>query len=339
MARKILVIGPSWVGDMVMAQTLFKLLKQQNPLHQIDVLASDWTFSILSRMPEINQAIPLPMAHGELHLKARFHLGCTLRTAQYDQAIILPNSFKSALIPWFAKIPWRTGYQREGRRVLLTDPRVLNKQSHPLLIEQYMALGLPKNSILPQPYAYPAFSIQQESRQLTLDRLHLHATQAPILALSPGAAFGSAKRWPTEYFAEVAQAKVKEGWQVWLFGSKHDDAITQVIQQGLTGGCHNFAGKVTLAETIDLLSYATGLVTNDSGLMHVAAALQRPLVALYGPTSPKFTPPLSTSARVLKQNLPCQPCFERECPLGHHQCMRELRPQQILSLIAGWGTH
>lgn len=337
MSLKILIIGPSWVGDMVMAQCLFKLLKEHYPEATLDVLSPAWTFSILAKMPEISRAIEMPMAHGELNLRARYKLAKELRKEHYDQAIVLPNSFKAALIPWFANIPKRTGWVGEWRYILLNDIRTLNKNRYPLMIEQYLALGLPENTVLSKPYPYPAFQTTAAAQQAVLEKFRPLYRGRPVLALAPGAEFGPAKRWPEEYYAEVAKQKMAEGWDVWLFGSVKDRPITDKIMALTDNQCENLAGKPQLAETIDLLSLTSGLVTNDSGLLHVAAALHISLIVVYGSTSPAFTPPLSATASVLKLDLPCQPCFKRECPLTHHRCMRDITPARVLAAMAHWG--
>lgn len=337
-ASHILIIGPSWVGDMVMAQTLFKLIKQNSPETRIDVLAPAWTFSILSRMPEVNEAIEMPIAHGELKLAERYRLAKRLRARQYDQAIVLPNSFKAALIPWLARIPKRTGWVGEWRYLLLNDIRPLDKTRYPLMIEQYMALGLPKDVPLPSPYPNPEFKISSESQQATLAKHQPIWRGRPVLALCAGAEFGPSKRWPEEYYAEVANRMLAAGWDIWLFGSPKDKPITDKIMTLTDNRCENIAGRLQLAETIDLISLVSGIVSNDSGLLHVAAALKKPVVAIYGSTSPAFTPPLSKEATVLKLNLPCQPCFKRTCPLNHHQCMRDIKPDTVLTTINTWSA-
>lgn len=338
MAEKILIIAPAWVGDMVMAQSLFKLLKQQNPAVVIDVLAPAWTFSLLSRMPEVHQAIEMPLTHGQLNLRLRYALAQKLRLQQYDQAIVLPNSFKSALIPWLAGIPKRTGWRGEFRYGLLNDVRVLDKSQYPLMIEQFMALGLPKGVKLAQPYPTPEFVIDAATQQAVLEKHKPIWRERPILAIAAGAEFGPSKRWPEEYYAEVANVMIARGWDVWLFGSQKDKAVTDKIMSLTDHRCENIAGRTELAETIVLLSLVSGVVCNDSGLMHMAAALKKPLVAIYGSTSPAFTPPLAASARILKLNLECQPCFARTCPLQHHRCMRDLRSEQVLAAMSEWSA-
>lgn len=335
--KKILIIGPSWVGDTVMAQCLFKLLKQRDPNVVIHVLAPAWTFTLLSRMPEVARSIELPLTHGELKLGVRYQIAKQLRLEHYDQAIVLPNSFKAALIPWFAGIPKRTGWLGEFRYLALNDARRLDKKRFGLMIEQYMALGLAPNEPLPIVYPHPEFLVSTASQEATLAKHKPLWRGRPVLALCAGAEFGPSKRWPEEYYAELAQQKIAEGWDIWLFGSKKDRPVTDKIMELTENRCENLAGRLELFETIDLLSLVSGVVTNDSGLMHVAAALKKPLIAVYGSTSPAFTPPLSTDSTVLKLNLECQPCFARVCPLGHHRCMRELLPKQVLSVMAGWG--
>ena len=246
------------------------------------------------------------------------------------------NSFKSALIPWFAGIPKRTGFRGEWRYGLLNDIRKLDKKRYPLLIEQYMALGLPANQPLPEQIPYPEFLVMQSSQRSTLHRLGIALPNRPVLALCAGAEFGPSKRWPEAYYAEVANRMLARGWDVWLLGSAKDRLVTDKINQLTQGQCQNIAGQLALFESIDVLSMVSGVVTNDSGLMHVAAALQKPIVAIYGSTTPLYTPPLAKTATVLKLDLPCQPCFQRTCPLKHHQCMLDLTPERVLATMAGW---
>jgi heptosyltransferase-2 len=331
----ILIVGPSWVGDMVMAQTLFVCLKQSHPDCQIDVLAPEWSRPILERMPEVRQALSFPVGHGVLDMATRRNVAQNLR-GQYQQAILLPNSLKSALVPFFAGIPKRTGWRGEMRFGLLNDMRKLDKQRYPLMIERFMALAFEPGAELPKPYPKPSLRIDAESRDAALARFAL-SVDRPVLALCPGAEFGESKRWPAEHFAKVAEAKVREGWQVWLFGSKNDHAVGETIRQRLIPGLReealNLAGETSLAEAIDLLSCAEAVVSNDSGLMHVAAALGRPLVSVYGSTSPAFTPPLSAQVEVVRLGLDCSPCFERTCRFGHNNCMRDLEPRSVIEAL------
>lgn len=336
--KKILIVGPAWVGDMVMAQSLLKLLKERHESICIDVLAPAWTYSLLKCMPEVSQALLIPFSHGDLKLWARYQLAKKLRADNYDQAIVLPNSFKSALIPWLARIPLRTGWLGEYRYGLLNDVRFLDKKKYLRMVDQFVALGLPRDAQLPNPFSYPSFEIAKTTAWEILAKHKIPLRNRPLLALCPGAEYGSSKRWPTDYFANVANQKIKAGWDVWLFGSAKDQAITAEIMAKTNQNCENIAGRTELYETIHLLSFVKGLVTNDSGLMHIAAALNKPVVALYGSTSPAFTPPLSAHASILQLNLSCQPCFERECPLKHHRCMRDLTPDRVVERIDQWSV-
>ena len=329
----ILVIGPSWIGDMVMAHTLLLTLKQRHPHSTIDVLAPDWSLPLLHRMPEVHKALAMPIGHGTLGLRKRYQLANTLRHHRYEEAIVLPNSFKSALIPWFAGIKKRTGWLGEYRWGLINDHRTLDKKLLPLMIERFIALGLNSHDPLPSPLPIPRLTIQPQQVEKVLRAYGLQNHEQPVLGLCPGAEFGSAKRWPHTHYSAVAKEKLAQGWQVWIFGSRKDQPVAQAIQRTLNNKAIDLTGRTSLAEAIDLMSVTHQVVTNDSGLMHVAAALNRPLVALYGSTSSDFTPPLNKESRILQLGLPCSPCFKRECPLGHLQCMTALSPEVVLQSL------
>ena len=329
---KILVIGPAWVGDMMMAQVLFRLLRQQNPTVEIHVLAPEWSQALLSRMPEVARSIVLPFDHGALQLFKRYQFAKTLRAEKYTQAIVLPNSWKSAFIPFCAAIPKRTGWRGEFRFGLLNDIRYLNKKKLPMMVQRFAALAYPKNIVLPADLPTPQLQVALDNKSFVLKKYHVK-TDRRILALCPGAEYGSSKRWPANYYAQVANQKLAEGWQVWLFGSKNDLSIAEEIQQFTAHRCDNFIGKTILSDAVDLLSLADCVITNDSGLMHIATALDRFVIALYGSTSTQFTPPLSDKAKIVQLNLDCQPCFQRECPLKHHHCMTQLLPEKVLALF------
>ncbi len=329
-AKKILVIGPSWVGDMVMAQSLFIAIKKQNPDCQIDVLAPAWTLSLLERMPEVSERISMPVGRGQFRLTQRFQLGRKLKQSEYQQAIVLPNSWKSALIPFFAEIPLRTGYIGEMRWGLLNDARKLDKTVLTMTVQRFVALADQRKLELPLEYSSPALQVNQKAVIKTVEKFQL-STEKKILALCPGAEYGQAKRWPAVHFAEVANQKISEGWQVWLFGSEKDKAVAAEINLKTENQCHDFSGLTTMAEVIDLMSLAKAVVSNDSGLMHVAAALDKKLVAIYGSSDPKFTPPLNEKATIISLDLSCSPCFARECAFGHYHCLTKIAPEQVLS--------
>ncbi len=330
---KILIIGPAWVGDMVLAQSLFKFLKQRYPGCRIDVVAPAWTLPVLARMPEVDEGIALAVGHGEFALGKRLALGRQLRARAYDQSFVLPNSFKSAIVPAAARVKRRTGFIGELRYGLLNDARKLDKQALPRTVERFVALAHEPGEPMPTSLPTPQLSVSRENAARVLNTLNHALPQVPVLGLCPGAEYGPAKRWPAEYFAELAQKKIADGWQVWLFGSERDVPVTQAINQ-LTGNrCLDLGGRTELADAIDLLALTTTVVSNDSGLMHIAAALARPMVALYGSSDPHHTPPMSAQAKVIYLGLECSPCFARECPLKHFNCMKHISPSQVLAAI------
>jgi len=330
--KRILVVGPAWVGDMVMTQCLLKLLKQRYADALIDVLAPAWTQPLLSRMPEVHDAVTAPFAHGEARVFERFALGKSLRARHYDWAIVLPITWKSALVPFAANIPRRTGFLGEARWGLLNDVRNLDKAALPMMAQRYIALGLDLNETLPAHIPQPALSSSVEQQTATQTRLQLKADKRPILALCPGAEYGPAKRWPPKHFTDIAKNKIAAGWQVWIFGSAKDLPLATEIAMDLgPTACVNLAGKTRLEEAIDLLALADAVVTNDSGLMHVAAALNRRVIAIYGSSDPGYTPPLSPNATIVSIQVECSPCFKKECPYGHYKCLQELKPDRVLA--------
>ena len=329
MAERILIVAPSWVGDAVISESLVAVLRQ--PLEEliVDVLAPPWCAPVYRRMRGVRNVIDNPVGHGELGWNKRRQLARTLRSYDYTRALILPNSFKSALIPWLARIPRRIGYRAEGRGILLTDARRLNRNALPRLVERFVALAAGPRELPPAanaPVLVPdAANAAEAMRNLSL------ATHRPVAILCPGAEYGPAKRWPTEHFVTLAQRFLDSGYTVWLIGSQNDRASADPIAAALPE-VRNACGRTDLGTAIDLLAMASVVVSNDSGLMHAAAAVGRPLVALFGSSSPDFTPPLSTLASVAKIDIVCSPCFQRECPLGHFKCMRELSPNLVYDL-------
>ena len=317
---------------MVMAQSLFITLKNARPDSQIEVLAPAWSLALLERMPEVDKAIAMPLLHGQFGFFDRIKLGKKLRSNHYDQAILLPNSWKSALIPFVATIPVRTGYMRECRWGLLNDVRWLDKNLLTMTVQRFVALGLPKTAALPPECPIPRIVINEEQQNQVIEKFKLTCSEK-ILALCPGAEYGKAKRWPASYYAEVAKQKIAQGWQVWLFGSDKDKATAEQINQEVSGACVDFTGRTSLAEAVDLMSLVDVVVSNDSGLMHVAAALDKKIIALYGSSDPGFTPPLNNKAHVISLKLECSPCFKRECPLGHTRCLTDIKPEQVLDAI------
>lgn len=331
--RKILVVGPAWVGDMVMSQSLFMVLQQRYPGVALDVLAPSWSGPILQRMPEVRRHIDIPIAHRELGLRARYRLGKALRVEQYDQAIIIPRSLKSALVPFFARIPQRTGYRGEMRFGLINDMRPLDKSILTQTVQRYVALGQDKDATLPpQTIPQPRLRVDRDAQQGLLRQLSL-SVEKPVVGFVPGAEYGPAKRWPMEYFAELAKALVAQNKRVWLFGSPKDQDICQGIAQLAGEGVIDLSGRTRLEDVVDLIGLSEFVVTNDSGLMHIAAASNRKLIAIYGSSSPDYTPPLSSQAEILYMNLECSPCFERTCRYNHYRCLVDIKPDKVLERL------
>lgn len=336
---RILVVAPNWIGDALMAQPLLARLHQRLPGLAIDVLAPGWVLPLLERMPEVDKAIESPFRHGQLRLRDRWRLGRQLAAQHYDKAVVLPNTLKSALVPFFADIPLRAGYVGESRYGLLNVLHRLPRHAPPPMVERYLALADIPGAPLP---ALPATRLAASGTNLarTLVSLALAppSDARPVAALCPGAEFGPAKRWPAEHYAALAAGLGERGYTVWILGSAADAAAGEAIlaaRPECAAFTHNLCGRTDLGAAIDLLAVANVVVSNDSGLMHVAAALDRPLVALFGSSSPAHTPPRppagSRRTRIQYLGLECSPCYARECPLGHFRCMRELDPQRVLA--------
>lgn len=336
---KILIIGPSWVGDMVMSQSLYSTLKQRYPDACIDVLAPAWCKPILERMPEVDGTIEMPIGHGAFNLAGRWALGRELKRNQYTHAYVLPNSAKSALIPLFAGISSRTGWKGEFRYGLLNDLRP-DKRIFQYMVERYVALAHSKTTmraeVALENCPRPALTVDDEAQRAARKRLNL-LSDRPVIGLCPGAEFGPAKRWPDRYYAEVARYVIDKGFQVWLFGSAKDHPVTTLIQQALSSEqqayCANLAGETSLIEAVDLLAACHTVVSNDSGLMHVSAAVGCNIVAVYGSSSPKYTPPLTDKLAMVHKDIECRPCFKRECPLGHMDCLNSLLPSRVIEAL------
>ncbi len=327
--HKLLVIAPSWIGDTILAQPLFRRLHDKHPGLILDAFAPAWAAPVLARMHEVRRVIPNPFGHGEFNLSGRWRTGRELAREGYDAAIVLPNSWKSALLPFLAGIPQRIGFRGEARYGLLNRIHRYDEAALPQLAARYALLAEEVGTTMPAPLAEPHLEVDTASIRATLAALGLADTPAPV-AFCPGAEYGPAKRWPAAHFAALARHLAEADFPVWLVGSAKDAPIGTEIERLSGGTCRNLCGKTDLAQAIDLLACARLVVSNDSGLMHVAAALGRPLVALYGSSSPGYTPPLSRQARILNLDLPCSPCFKRECPLGHFKCLNDLSPARVL---------
>ncbi|VAW53847.1 ADP-heptose--lipooligosaccharide heptosyltransferase II [hydrothermal vent metagenome] len=330
--RKYLIVGPSWIGDMVMAQSLFITLKQKYPNCLIDVLAPKWSLPILKRMPEVAEGISTDVAHGELSFFKRRKLGLSLKQKKYTHAIVIPRSWKSALIPFFAGVPKRTGYRGEMRYGLLNDIRVLDKKILKQTVQRYVAHAYENNLSQASAIPYPALQVDSDNQQKLIKKFGLESSR-PTVCMMPGAEYGAAKQWPIEYYRKLAESLVEHGWQVWILGSDKDAAAGNKISG--SEDIYNLCGKTQLVDTIDLLECAKSVVSNDSGLMHVAAAVGVEVNVIYGSSSPDYTPPLTgeNKKNIFYLGLQCSPCFKRECPLGHTNCLNNISYKDVFKKI------
>jgi len=331
-----LIVAPNWIGDAVMTQPLLALLRAQQPGGQLDALCPPHIAPVYRAMPEVDSVIESPNVHGRLDLAGRWRLGRSLRAAGYERALVLPNSAKSALVPWFAGIPLRIGYRAEARALLLNrlhDDRRRGDERPPM-VEHYARLAFEPGRAPQGALPDPRLRIDPALARSARERLALPA-EAPLFALCPGAEYGPAKRWPARHFAGLAELLSAE-WPdaaVAVLGGPKDRPVGDEIAALSRSPVRNLCGDTSLAEAMALLSAAAGVASNDSGLMHVAAAFDRPMVALFGSSDPRHTPPRSQRARVAWLHLDCSPCFQRECPLGHLDCLNRIEPAQALRAL------
>jgi len=340
--NRILIIAPNWIGDAVMSQPLLANLKSIYPKSQIDVLASPWVAPIYRACAEVHQVIDAHLEHQQLQWSLRKQLAKQLELNQYNACFVLPNSLKSALIPWLANIPLRIGYRGEMRFGLinfaLDNPSKINR---PPMANHYLALcNVMDHSkeVDTNQAADPKLNISPTAKQSVSAKLQAAAIdEKSIYVLCPGAEYGVTKRWPTGHFASLAQHLINNepNANIILLGGKGDHALGEEIisQVKNTAQIQNWCGETSLDEAIALIGMSKVLVSNDSGLMHIGAALKVPQVAIFGSSDPHHTPPLSDKAKVIWLNLPCSPCHKRECPLGHLKCLKDISPSTVLGAI------
>ena len=326
--KKILIIGPSWLGDMVIAQKLFKVIKDIYPESELHVASPAWTIPLVARMPEVDRSISLPFSHGELNILKRYQIAKVLKLEGFSQAIVLTNSFKSALIPFFAGISKRTGFLGEMRFALIND-RIKKDPSLYRTVDQFLALA-PKSKSTKVSLSTYLISKPSQGKKLLPGKL---SASDKVLGIAPGAEYGEAKRWPIEYFADVANEAIQKGWVVISLGSAHDQDFGKTLDHLTKNKVINLIGKTKLEEVIDVMSLCQSFLSNDSGLMHVAASLNIKQVAIFGSSDPKKTPPLSRHAKLAYLDLSCSPCFERTCPLQHTNCLKNIKPSQVIKKL------
>ena len=340
--HSILIIAPNWIGDAVMTQPLLANLKSQYPNAKIDVLASTWVAPIYRACTEVHEVIEAKFEHRKLQWNLRKQLADDLATKKYQSCFVLPNSFKSAIIPWLASIPFRVGYRGEMRfgliNLTLDNPSKVNR---PPMVEHYLALSQLLNdgqAPLLVSNTTPKLNVSAAANLSVQTKLQNNSIDpANVYIMCPGAEYGQTKRWPTHHFAELAQRLIDSNPnnQIILLGSKGDRSLAQEIysQTERSVQIHNWCGDTSLDEAIALIGMSKAVISNDSGLMHIAAALKTPQVAIFGSSDPAHTPPLSDKARVIWLNLPCSPCHKRVCPLGHLKCLDDILPEQVFATL------
>jgi len=319
-----LVIAPQWIGDAVMAEPLLAVLAARGEV--LTVAALPWVAPVLQAMPDVASTIELPFAHGRLDWGARRRIAATLRD-RFDVAYVLPNSLKAALVPWLARIPRRVGYRGEGRGFLLTE-RLDNPRGRPPMVPFYGALAGSEFDNARRP------RLQLAQEQIAAIAAAQALVPGRYWAFAPGAEYGPAKRWPAAHYAALARAlNARDDAPVVLLGAPKEAALCDEIAAHSAGACRVLAGKTSLVDAMALIAGSRGLASNDSGLMHVAAAFGVAQVALFGSTSPLHTPPLNDRARVLwlkdELQLDCMPCFDRTCRFGHTRCLVDVAPERV----------
>lgn len=318
---------------MVMAQSLYLAIRAKHPEAMIDVVAPAWSKPLLTRMPEINRIIGLDIVHGELGLRKRYALSQQMRNESYTHAFVLPRSFKAALLPWLAGVPERIGDLGEFRYGLLNKIYSSNKDKkipNACNYLRYVNLSVDTKTVI-ENYR-PHLQVDRKN-QRSLFSAHDLPLDTPLIAIMPGAEYGPSKQWPAEHFASLIDLCVEQGWQSCIFGSPKDQSIAGKIQQLCKHEVKNLCGKTSIPDAVDLLAACQVAVTNDSGLMHIAAAVDVPTVSVYGATTPVYTPPLHPQAKSFYLHLACSPCWQRTCQYGHYRCLGDILPEAVLASV------
>jgi len=330
MSGRTLVISPNWIGDAVMAQPLLQRLREQQSGRIIDVLAPPSVAPVWRAMIEVDTVLETPFRHGALQLKERWRYARLLKARGYSEAYVLPNTLKYALIPLFAGIARRVGYKGEMRHGLINVMHHDDAPPRPM-VPFYAALAGEPHAPLRSGVPKPSMQVAPHTIAAVCARHGIDAARA-LVVFAPGAEFGAAKRWPARHFADLARAihAQESSAQIALLGSPKDrEAGEEIVALTGAAGMFNLAGSTRLDEAIALIAQAGAVVANDSGLLHIASALNRPVVALYGPTDPDHAPPFSDMARSMSLRLACAPCKQRDCPLGHHDCMEKMEAAMV----------
>lgn len=326
--RRILVVLDFSVGDIVMNHTLLCLLKQHEPGLEIDVIAPPMAQGLIKRMPEVRKHFSLDVRSTRLLSRKWLNTCLELRREGYRQAVLIPRSTSAAWLILFSKIKIRTGF-KQVRPGLINDQR----GGRPGDFHQKTISLTPKGMPIPNRLPYPYLQTNEREIAETVGRYELDASSKPLIVLAPGASRWSTKKWPIEHFAQLSRMLVGE-YYVCVMGGDQEFALGQVISAEHPQEITNLCGKSSISEAVDVIAAAECVVANDSGLLHVAAAVRTPVVGIYGSTSPGAYPPLSDSRAICWRNTLCSPCYMNQCPYGHHACMKEITPQQVLGRIS-----
>jgi heptosyltransferase-2 len=326
----ILLVPYMWIGDFVRCHTVVKLLKQRFPSRPIDVLTTAVASPLLDYMPGVRKGIIVDLPRRRLALGQHHALAGRLRLEAYGQALVMPRTWKAALALYLAGIPQRTGFVGEGRFGLINDLR-WGERRLPRMVERCAVLALPKGESPPAEWPLPELVASGPEVAAWRQRLGLAGDQRREIALAPGAV-GPAKRWPTASYADLARRLVAEGHQVWVVGGPSESPLAAEIAAAAPDAVRDLTGP-DLRNAILALAAADVAVSNDSGLLHVAAAIGTPAIGIFGPTSPLHWAPLNPLAAVIEapNEPPCRPCHLPVCRLGHHLCMRDIAVEQVLA--------
>lgn len=331
--RALVVRAPNWIGDAVMATPTLTALRAGCPRATITAWARPPVAEVLARHPALDDILVEERRGRHAGVIGRLRLAADVRRRGFDAALLLTNSFESALVAALAGVPRRIGYRTDGRALLLTVPLHAPPRARmPHMTAYYWDLLAPWN-LVGDPLAV-SLAVTDEERGAARARLSEWgvAPDETLVGMNPGAAYGSAKRWPAARFAEVARRLIQDGARVILFGSAGERALGDEIAAGLGTAAVNAMGRTTLREVMALLTWCRHLVTNDSGPMHVAAALGVPVTAVFGPTDPRITGPVGERVTVLRHSVECAPCRYRECPIDH-ACMTGVSPDEVVRSV------
>jgi heptosyltransferase-2 len=327
---RILIRATNWLGDAVMSLPALRALRQAFPAAHFTVLARPAVAELYARESAVDS---VQMESGD-----RRQTAAALRRQAFDYAFLLPNSFDAALLVWLARIPRRIGYRRDGRRWLLTQAVAPPEPGEAPGHQRFYYLELLRRAGFIHEYP-PCHDIRleraAEAREAGLLAFEQAGLTAPVVGVSPGAAYGEAKRWLPERFAETAASIARtHNASVALFGSGSERPRCETVAAAVRAGgiaAHNFAGETSLGQFIDRAAACRLYVTNDSGSMHVACALGVPTVTIFGATDDTTTGPAGPSTRVVREQVECSPCLLRECPIDH-RCMTRVTAERVISI-------